>query len=1290
VYLVRMISPKQIFKEATVKKLSIHALGLILISLWFTAMALGQATTSLKGTVSDMTGGVIPGVTVTLTNPATGTARTALSGADGGYSFAQVLPGTYNLSVEATGFDKYLQEGLPLLVNTPTTVNITLEVGKRTQTISVVGEAPVLNTSDATVGVALSGNQIKELPMQARDVAGLYSLQPGVVFLGTRDDINYDMDTRSGAVNGAHSDQSNFTLDGVSVNDQGGGHAFQTVLRMNPDAIQEFRVTTSNYNADEGRSSGAQVVISTKGGTNNFHGLAYEYARNTVTSANDWFIKQAEITNGQPNKAPKLIRNIFGGNIGGPIKKDRAFFFLDFDGRRDSQEVSVVQTVPTATLRQGIIRYQNDGGGVTTLTPADIAAMDPLGIGPSAVSMAYFQTFPLPNDNSVGDGLNYSGFRFAGKVHRRFDTYLGRFDWNLNSNGNQRLFFRGNLQPYDYDSGAPFLPGIPYEANEDFTKGLALGYTAVMSPTLINTLTWGLTRQSHAILGSSNLPWIYMRGLSQGVSRSSGFILTDNNIVDNLNWQKGTHALSFGTNLDYIRNPRKSLANSFSDCIANGSWTADAGFAGTGDSLDPTSSGFPGVNPDFANSYDFPLIALLGMCTEIDATYNYDKTGALLAQGAPTVRHFAANEFEFYGQDEWRMRPNLTITYGLRWEMQSPPWETTGLQVAPNVNMSQWFQQRQANMNAGIPSNQDPLISFDLAGPANGKPGFYPYARHNLAPRLSVAYSPRPSSGLLNKIFGDNKTSIRAGFGIVYDHIGQGLLNSFDTNGSFGLSTQLSNPAGVQTPDCAPRITSINVIPTTGCDANGNPGANIFVPAPPGGFPQTPPSTLDTGGFAIAWGLDNTIRTPYSYMIDFSIQRELAHNMSLEVSYVGHLSHRLLVQEDLAMPLNFRDPKSGVDYFTATAALSKIGDACPPASAPCTPNVTSASVSPAIAQYWADILGPAPAGGYPYGPGSATTPDAVQAAYDLFSDPADGYLYNETTGQFVLDLFGYPSGPSTGLNTFYNPQYSSLYAWRSIGNASYHGLEVSLQKRYGHGVNFGLNYTFSKSIDLMSDAYRIGAWGGLGGQVINSWDYKAMRAVSDFDTTHQVNANWVVELPFGKGRAFGRNAGGVVNAIIGGWQTSGLYRWTSGFPVNIFNGYLWPTNWELGGQAMLNGPAPATQTTKNGDGTVNMFANPSTAIGAFRHPLPGESGNRNVIRGDGFFGWDQAVEKSWKMPFGESQTLRFRWEIFNVPNANRFNVQSNPPELDQVSAFGNYTGLLTDPRVMQFALRYEF
>jgi hypothetical protein len=328
------------------------------------------------------------------------------------------------------------------------------------------------------------------------------------------------------------------------------------------------------------------------------------------------------------------------------------------------------------------------------------------------------------------------------------------------------------------------------------------------------------------------------------------------------------------------------------------------------------------------------------------------------------------------------------------------------------------------------------------------------------------------------------------------------------------------------------------------------------------------------------------------------------------------------------------------------------------------------------------------------------TSSPVSAIYDMFC----GFSLNETTGLFGLDYFGVngfnqcgtPGNqfscngytPTTGTNTFFNSQFSSLYAWRTNTNANYNALQVNLRHGMTHGVQFDFNYTFSKSIDIMSDATRVGAWGGLGGQIINSWDPNSARAVSDFDATHQFNANWVAQLPFGKGQRFAGNAGGPLNALIGGWQLSGLFRLTSGFPVNISNGFDWPTNWQLGGNAYLTGPVKTGTYTVNGN--PNLFSNGPQAIASFTNPLPGQTGARNQIRGPGFFGIDMGLAKRWAMPWSEKQSLQFRWEVFNVTNSVRFNVQSISGELDISSTFGNYTGLITNPRVMQFGLRYEF
>lgn len=326
--------------------------------------------------------------------------------------------------------------------------------------------------------------------------------------------------------------------------------------------------------------------------------------------------------------------------------------------------------------------------------------------------------------------------------------------------------------------------------------------------------------------------------------------------------------------------------------------------------------------------------------------------------------------------------------------------------------------------------------------------------------------------------------------------------------------------------------------------------------------------------------------------------------------------------------------------------------------------------------------------------------------YDLFGcggGPVNGFG-DETTPLANLDYWGSDFSGNAGIlgksgtyypsifgpNAFFNSQFHSLYAWRSTGNSNYHAMQVILRKRMSHGVQFDFNYTYSKSIDLSSDAERIDAYSGLGGQVINTWDPKALRAVSDFDTTHQFNTNWVFELPFGKGKWIGQNSNRFADAFIGGWQLSGLARWTTGFPVTIANGGTWPTNWQLGGAATQTGPAHA-QTTERPDGTVNLFptnlSQTAVGLGPFRHDIPGESGTRNTVRGPGFAGLDLGLTKRWRIT--EAQTLGFRWEVFNVPNLRRFDVQTITTDISS-SSFGVYSGLLTNPRVMQFSLRYEF
>jgi hypothetical protein len=305
--------------------------------------------------------------------------------------------------------------------------------------------------------------------MEGRNVPDLLSLQPGVVYLNSRQ-TNPDQDSRSGSVSGARSDQSNITLDGIDDNDQRQGYAFTGVLRSTLDSVEEFRVTTTNSNADSGRSSGAQVTLVTKSGTNHFHGSLYEYNRNSLGHANDWFNKAAEISAGLPNKPGQLIRNTFGGTFGGPIKKDKLFFFLNYEGQKTQENVQQNLTVPTASFKAGNVSYNCTGNpgcpanGVQTLTPAQVATMDPnctstcpWGRGEDPNVLATLNAYPNHN-SSGGDGLNTGGFTWSAPDPARLNTYIAKLDYQLSDR--QRLFLRGNLQG-DRSSSAPQFPGSP-------------------------------------------------------------------------------------------------------------------------------------------------------------------------------------------------------------------------------------------------------------------------------------------------------------------------------------------------------------------------------------------------------------------------------------------------------------------------------------------------------------------------------------------------------------------------------------------------------------------------------------------------------------------------------------------------------------------------------------------------------------------------------------------------------------------------------------------------------------
>src|SRR4051812_31300307 len=901
------------------------SLTLLVVLTLATAAFAQTATSSLRGTVMDPQGGVIQGATVTLKNPAQGTTRETKSDDRGEYQFQQVPPATYDVTATAANVGSVTQKGVKLLVATPATLDLTVKLSGASTTVEVLATAPIVNTTDASIGNAFDTQKILNLPFEGRNPVEILSLQPGVTYTGPADNnINTNFDSRNGAVNGERSDQNNITLDGIDNNDQNSGTAFSGALRTTLDSVQEFRVTTTNSNADTGRSAGAQVNLITKSGSNKFHGTVYEYNRSSIGQANDWFNKASQASAGQPNQPGKLVRNTYGAALGGPLWKDRVFFFGTFEAQPTRESTQVNRVVPSDNMRNGIISYIDTGGNMVTLTRAQFASMDPKctglgtcpgGPGANQAVLDLWNTYPHSNtpnqaiavDGQASDGLNFQGYTFSAATPVNLNTYVAKLDYLIDKNGNHRLFLRGNLQD-DNLADPPQFPDQPAARTfSNYSKGLAGGYTAILTPNLINNFRYGYVRQTLGTAGLGTQHHIFMRGLDNPTSflRSQFVTVPVHNIVDDVTWTKGKHTLQFGGNLRIVSDLRSSTIASFSEGVTNASWTPSSHIANTGSSLDPAAFGFPAVDPTFRNGYDYPAMAMAGIVNQVNAQYNFTINGDTQPEGSPVQRSYIAHEYELYGQDAWRIKPNLTITAGLRYTALQPPYEQNGVQVAPSFSLENWFQERARTMLAGLPFDQP--ITFDKAGQANGRKPYWAYDWSNFAPRIAIAYSPGFTSGVLGKLFGGpGKTSIRGGWGKYYDHFGEATVNTFDENGAFGLSTSLTNSCCVSV-DASPRFTDQFTIP-----------ASEIVPSPGASFPVTFPEE----NFAVGWGLDDKMKTPFTHAVDFSVTRELPGGFVVEPAYVGRFARRLLQQDDLAMPRNAADPPSKMNYSTAVRPLS--------------------------------------------------------------------------------------------------------------------------------------------------------------------------------------------------------------------------------------------------------------------------------------------------------------------------------------------------------------------------------
>ena len=1272
-------------------KLSLRVLLMVffLSSTW----VWGQlGTSTIRGTITDPSGAAVPGATVTITNLQTNLSRTLTTGAAGNYSFESIPPGDYKVEIEAKGFRKNVVSRVQALVGSIAEVSQSLKVGAVTETVVVeVSAATVqVNTQDATLGNNIENRQILELPLPDRNIQALLTLQPGV--------------TQDGYVAGARSDQSNITLDGVDINDAQSNAIEGPVLRLNAEAIQEFRVETINSNANEGRSSGAQINLVSKTGTNNWHGSLVEWYRSTLGLANDWFNNRDKVP-----QAP-LVHNLFGGSLGGPIKKDKAFFFYAYEGQREARSRGVTRVVPLASLGQGTIRYSycvDPACTTSAISSLNLTQNQQVysatGINSAALTalLGAAQKYQA-NDTSVGDGLNTGGFRFNAPTPIHQNNHYGRFDFTLNNN--QNLFFRANVL-HDQATLVRYLPDSKAPSIWSHPWGIAAGHTWSIGNNMVNNVRYGYTRQAFTSAGDSTGNDISFRfvfapnGQTHDVSR----VTPVHNITDDVSWTHGRHIFQYGVNFRAISNGRITFANAFDNAITNPSF-----YLGAGDHVSGSFQDFLTNNslPGGANGLDGGGItavqnaatALIGRFSQYTANFTFGKNGTLLPAGTPSTRNFATQAYEGYFLDSWKFRPHLTFTLGLRYSLERPVYETNGFEVQPTVPLSVYFKERLDAAAHGT-NFSDPIV-VDRSGPVNGGKPMYNWDKNNFQPRVAVAWSPNFSSGLLHKLFGDGNTSVlRGGFALTNDYYGQALAVDWDLNNTLGFTSNFTTPANTyDTVSCA---TCSGLAPLfTGFNQNVRSLPNVSVPATGIKFPLSQP--LDFGE-RIETSVDSNLVAPTEYVWNMTFERQVSRNTKLTFSYIGRVARNLLARRDVTAFNNTVDPKSGMDWYTAGTMLEKQRQAGTPtaqvATIPYFENLFPAGLATIMNNTFG--LDPVCSGG---NPGFVPTWTNTQVFYAMNSrtptNPCAFFAGNDWTDtqalvDQVMDSIGAPT-------RFMQSQYGALSAWSTIGNSAYNALTVSLRQRM-RSLTLDFNYTFSHSLD---DASGLQTETGFGNAfIVNPIRQNTWYGNSDFDIRHQINVSSVWQIPVGKGRTFLNASNRFVDALVGGWQFSTIYRWNTGLPVAggtmPYDDARWATNWNV--QANVT-PTSAVKTCPDRSNTPKLFGgcDLKTIYQSFRNAYPGESGPRNYLRAPGYMNGDMGLGKTFDMPWNEKQKLQLRWDVFNVANyqpfgaidtsRSGFGVARDPKlrNLTPPTNWANFTGIQGSPREMQVALRYSF
>ncbi|HKV61408.1 MAG TPA: carboxypeptidase-like regulatory domain-containing protein [Candidatus Acidoferrum sp.] len=1258
------------------------------------ALAQTVTTGTVIGTVTDPSGAAVLSATVALRSKATNSLATQQTNAAGQYTFANVAPGDYQITVKKDGFRTADVPSLAVEVAKSYTVDVKLELGAASESVTVTMEARVeLQTTDAQVGDVIGGEILVRLPTLQRNASELLTLQPGTTPYDTPSTGGFG--NRGGTVAGARSDQNSVTLDGIDITDNtvGGGAVANNFIPTGVESLEEFKVGVSNANSTFGRSEGGQIALVSKGGTNQFHGDGYWFHQSDGYNANSWDL------NHTANKAAGTTftrktpfkDNREGVSIGGPIFHDKTFFFSNYEVRRFPAGQTITRIVPTGTLKQGILQFVDGTGTLrqynlaTSMAcgPSGSQACDPRGLGISPTVQALYALDPAGNDTTVGgvDNNNTTGFRGTPTTPQKNDFITFRLDHNFT----QKMHFFGkylysrNLQTTSNQES--ILGGKAIAETGSFIRGDgaigALDYA--FNSTTSNTVRYGWIRNRNFAPGlspSASATQLALAGtntsagniaLAPGLAatgfldvpidvdtqraRTQGNFQRTKELADDFNKIKGRHNLVAGGDarwLPIIAQRNDKVVGSLASLVAV--MDADVGGAQSGSAANrpPACGGaittFCLASASDTLTWDRLYSATLGIVDNISVLAVRDGSLNPKPFGTPLISNANMQAYNFYAQDTWRMKPSFTLTYGLSYGWQTPPHEAHNQQTfivdAANNQIltgQSYITQKLQAAQQGQAFN--PTIGY-LPIANSGRSKIYNTDYGDVGPRVSLAWSPSYSSGLLGSLFGSGKTVVRTGFGIYFDRI-----NNVQSVEIPQLGVGFAQTLVIKSPNCAVAGAAGPNCNTAGGDLGSfgyRVGVDGSIPVPTIPAVSSPIVPSVPFGEALSFSLDPSFKVGRSYSADLTVQKELPGNMLMEVGYIGRFGRDLPNSFDFdSSPYMLKDQTSGQTFAQAFDALE-----AQIASGTATTSLT--------AQPWFENQLP----------GLNALSKAQGGCAGGFANSTQ-CLVNNNTGAFknhvVSSLF-----QSMGLDRRamgllpYNSLQVALALFVRTNNdiSNYNAATFTLRKRPSHGLQFDLNYTFSRSLD------RSGAVQNSASTYQTSFNPNLQYGPSLFDRTHVFNGIFDYDLPAGGGHKlhFSNN---IVDKVIAGWYVSGVFRASSGLPRGVFAGNFGGGSF-AGSQNLIPTVDPSTfsggahfgVTGSSGVGTagnVNIFANPLAASKDYRFPLlssDGRDGSGRPIRGLGFWNLDSRLGKV--TSFRERFKVEISADFFNIFNHVNF------------------------------------